>query len=55
MNSMLIGLFGHFILFGVGYLTSRVFGGYRPANVEELTIHQVRKLRRDEAEKAQKT
>ncbi|MBC9888799.1 MAG: sodium/solute symporter [Opitutae bacterium] len=53
MNSMLIGLFGHFILFGVGYLTSRLLGGYRPANVEELTIHQVAKLRRaGKAEKA---
>jgi SSS family solute:Na+ symporter len=38
MNPILIGLFGHLVLFGTGYLSSRLFGGYRPDNVERLTI-----------------
>ncbi len=29
-NSILIGVFSHFILFGVGYIASLVVGGYRP-------------------------
>lgn len=38
-NPILIGLFGHFILFGVGYAASLLFGGSRPDNVEDLTFH----------------
>ena len=38
MNPILIGLFGHLVLFGTGYLASRLFGGYRPDNVEHLTV-----------------
>ncbi|HSH09787.1 MAG TPA: sodium/solute symporter [Oceanipulchritudo sp.] len=38
LNPILIGVFSHVILFGVGYLASLIFGGYRPDNVERLTI-----------------
>lgn len=38
MNPILIGLFGHLVLFGTGYLASRLFGGYRPESVEQLTV-----------------
>jgi SSS family solute:Na+ symporter len=38
MNPILIGIFGHFILFGTGYLASRIIGGYRPPNVDRLTF-----------------
>lgn len=38
-NPILIGLFGHFVLFGVGYLASLIFGGYQPENVEDYTFH----------------
>ncbi|MBD5780397.1 sodium/solute symporter [Pelagicoccus sp. NFK12] len=34
------GIGGHFILFGVGYLSSLALGGYRPENVEELTFRR---------------
>jgi solute:Na+ symporter, SSS family len=40
MNPMLIGVLGHFILFGVGYAASLVLGGWRPANVEQLTFRR---------------
>jgi len=43
MNPILIGVIGHVILFSVGYLTSLLFGGYRPADVERLTFRQLRK------------
>jgi SSS family solute:Na+ symporter len=38
LNPILIGICGHFVLFGVGYLTSIVIGGYRPGDVEQLTF-----------------
>lgn len=38
MNPILIGVFGHVILFVVGYLASRILGGYVPNEVEKLTI-----------------
>lgn len=38
MNPILIGVFSHFILFGVGYVVSLIFGGYRPDDVDRLTI-----------------
>ncbi|MBL9215925.1 MAG: sodium/solute symporter [Opitutaceae bacterium] len=38
MNPILIGVFGHLILFGTGWLASKLFGGYRPENVEDLTF-----------------
>lgn len=39
LNPILIGLIGHFVLFGVGYVGSLLFGGYRPENVEEFTFY----------------
>lgn len=38
MNPILIGVFGHFVLFGVGWLASVLFGGYRPSDIGDLTI-----------------
>ena len=37
MNALLIGVFSHFILFGVGYLASRALGGGTP-DVQRLTV-----------------
>jgi SSS family solute:Na+ symporter len=45
MNTILIGVFGHFVLFGIGYLISRIFGGYRPENVASLTIRELHNKR----------
>lgn len=44
MNPVFIGVFGHVVLFGTGWLASRMFGGYVPANVEDLTFwsHKIR-------------
>jgi len=41
MHPILIGVFGHFILFGVGYGASLLLGGFCPegAELERLTIH----------------
>lgn len=39
-NPILIGLFGHVILFVVGYVTSLFFGGYRPENVDQFTFRR---------------
>jgi SSS family solute:Na+ symporter len=38
MNPIVIGIAGHLILFGVGYVASLIIGGYRPADVEQLTF-----------------
>lgn len=38
MNPILIGIFGHLVLFGAGWLASRVLGGHRPENVRDLTF-----------------
>jgi SSS family solute:Na+ symporter len=43
LNPILIGLFGHVILFGVGYGVSRAFGGFVPENVAELTFRRRQK------------
>lgn len=40
MNPILIGIFGHIVLFGTGYIASRLFGGHRPDNVEQLTFRR---------------
>lgn len=40
LNPILIGVFSHVVLFGVGYAASRAFGGYRPENVEQLTFRR---------------
>jgi SSS family solute:Na+ symporter len=39
LNPILIGVFSHLVLFGVGYLVSLLYGGYRPDHVEHLTIY----------------
>lgn len=41
MHPILIGVFGHAVLFGVGLLASRLFGGHRPANVDQLTFRRL--------------
>lgn len=38
MNSIMIGVFGHVVMFGVGYLASRLLGGYRPEDIEDLVF-----------------
>lgn len=38
LNPILIGVLGHVILFGTGWIASRLLGGYRPDNVEDLTF-----------------
>ena len=38
LNPILIGVLGHLILFGTGWIASQLFGGYRPDNVEDLTF-----------------
>jgi SSS family solute:Na+ symporter len=43
MNPILIGFFGHVVLFTTGYAASRLLGGYRPENVESLTFWSFRK------------
>jgi solute:Na+ symporter, SSS family len=44
LNPILIGVLGHLVLFGTGYIASRLFGGHRPDNVEDLTFwsHKIR-------------
>lgn len=46
MNPILIGVGGHFVLFTVGYVTSLIFGGYRPENVSNYTIYELHKRRK---------
>lgn len=41
LNPILIGVFSHVILFGVGYVASLVLPGAPPADVEALTIWRV--------------
>ena len=40
MNPIMIGVFGHMISFGVGYIASLLLGGYRPDNVDELRFRR---------------
>ena len=40
MNPIMIGVFGHLISFGVGYVASLVLGGYRPKDVDELQLRR---------------
>lgn len=42
-NPILIGVFGHIILFTAGYLASLVLGGYRPDDVDRLTFASFRR------------
>jgi SSS family solute:Na+ symporter len=40
LNPILIGVFGHAVLFIFGYVGSLVFGGHRPPNVDQLTFRR---------------
>lgn len=39
-NPILIGVLGHLVLFGVGYLVSLAAGGYRPDNIDQYTFRR---------------
>ncbi len=49
MNPILIGVFGHFVVFGVGYAWSLIFGGHRPDDIENLILsgHRLRAEQRE--------
>ncbi len=38
MNTILIGIFGQFVMFGTGLLASVLFGGYRPEEIDSLVF-----------------
>lgn len=40
LNPILIGILGHLIVFVVGYAASRLFGGYIPPDVDQLTFRR---------------
>ena len=40
MNPIMIGILGHVVTFGVGYMVSLLFGGYRPDDVDELRFRR---------------
>ncbi|MFM9078957.1 MAG: sodium:solute symporter family transporter [Opitutaceae bacterium] len=42
-NPILIGFFSHVVLFGTGGIASRVLGGHRPDNIEELVYWSTRR------------
>ena len=42
LNAILIGVLGHVVIFLTGYVASRVLGGFRPANVDDLMIFRRR-------------
>ncbi|MBX7123407.1 MAG: sodium/solute symporter [Opitutaceae bacterium] len=42
LNPLLIGVIGHLILFGTGWIASKLLGGYVPNNVERLTYWSMR-------------
>ena len=44
MNAIMIGVFGHLITFGVGYIVSILAGGYRPDDVDDLRFRRVRNV-----------
>ncbi|MEL7444499.1 MAG: sodium/solute symporter [Pseudomonadota bacterium] len=39
-NQILIGVFGHVVVFVAGYGVSRLVGGYRPADIETLVLRR---------------
>ncbi|MBI4621770.1 MAG: hypothetical protein HY736_00950 [Verrucomicrobia bacterium] len=43
LHPILIGLCSHLVLFGAGFLASRLFGGHVPDNVESLTYWSTKK------------
>jgi SSS family solute:Na+ symporter len=44
LNPLLMGVIGHLVLFGTGYIASRVIGGYIPPDVERLTYGSVKTI-----------
>jgi SSS family solute:Na+ symporter len=42
MNPILIGVFGHLVLFTTGWVASRFLGGYVPPDIESLTFRRRR-------------
>ena len=40
MNPIMIGILGHVITFGVGYIISVIAGGFRPEDVDELRFRR---------------
>jgi SSS family solute:Na+ symporter len=45
LNPILIGVCGHAVLFGTGWIASRIIGGHIPADVERLTYFGLKKYR----------
>jgi SSS family solute:Na+ symporter len=45
LNPILIGICGHVVLFGTGWLASRLLRGDRPVDVERLTYFGLKKLK----------
>jgi len=43
LNPILIGFFSHLILFSTGWLASRLLGGHRPSNIEDLIYSSTRR------------
>lgn len=46
MNPILIGVGGHLVLFTSGYLVSLVIGGFRPDNVQQFTVYELKRVRK---------
>jgi SSS family solute:Na+ symporter len=45
LNPILIGICGHVVLFGVGWIASQIVQGDRPADVDRLTIYGLKKFK----------
>ena len=52
LNPILIGVCGHAVLFGTGWLASRIVGGHVPMDVERLTYFGLKKYRATPAPEA---
>ena len=52
LNPILIGIASHLVLFGTGWIASRVFGGHRPDDVDRLTFYGLKKFAALPAERA---
>lgn len=46
LNAILIGVLGHVVMFVVGYVVSVLFGGYRPPDVDDLLLRNIKKARK---------
>ncbi len=44
LNPILIGIGSHLVLFATGWLASRLLGGHRPDNVEDLTVFGLKRF-----------